>query len=100
MGGEGHHGLSEPRAWRRRPDAEISAEARRHQEERKRFADLRPPMSVDVAKLELQRRGRIVYRASVAGGRVDRWFVSGRGNQVTDAELIRLAEQLVDRQAA
>lgn len=43
---------------------------------------------VEQAKLALQRRGRVVYRASVTGGPHDRWFVSGLGPEATDEELV------------
>jgi len=43
------------------------------------------------ARLHLQRRGVIVFRAHVTGGRADRWKVSGRREELTDEQLIKHA---------
>ena len=105
MGGEGDHGL-DPAAsvdsapWRKKPDAEIVAEALRHRAEQLRMQLLRPDMTAGEAQLALQRKGRVVYRASVAGGRKDRWYVSGLGQDVTDEDLIAEAEKLEAVKAA
>jgi hypothetical protein len=101
VGPQGDHGplAGDAAPWRRRPDSEVSAATLAHLEERRRIEELRRDLDVEQAKLELQRRGRVVYRASVNGGRNDRWFVSGMGGDVTDAQLIEKAEQLLDREA-
>jgi hypothetical protein len=79
----------------RKSDAEISAEALRLAEERKKY---QPPgqglMSLDDAKLLLQQRGRVVFRSSVAGGRADLWTVSGMGREVTDEQLVAAAQRV------
>jgi hypothetical protein len=82
-----------PVPYRKRPDAEIAAESLRHLSEQERIEAMRPPMTPGEAQKILQRRGKVVYRASVAGGRADRWYVSAKGNQVTDAQLIAMAEK-------
>lgn len=114
MGGEGHHRLKrEPDAsllpdpdpetdaepFRRRSDAAIAAEALRHLDEQQRIAAMRSPMTPQEAQKILQRRGKVVYRASVAGGRDDRWYVTGKGNDVTDAQLIALGEEVASKVA-
>lgn len=86
--------------FRRRPDSEVAAEALRHREERARFELARPRMAAQEAQRELQRLGRVAYRANVTGGRADRWFVSGMGGDVTDEQLIEKAEELLERRAA
>lgn len=82
---------------RYRPDAEIAAENLRYQEERRRFeqAERGRLVGIEEAKLELQRRGRAVYRASVVGGRADRWVVSGLGKDVTDEQLVGHARRVL-----
>lgn len=86
---------------RRKSDAEISAEKLRYLEERKRIeACGRRDLDVEEAKLVLQRKGRSVYRASVIGGRSDRWAVSGLGSDVTDEQLVAAAEAVVQRSGA
>lgn len=66
------------------------ARARRETEDqRARAAD-----PVEAAATLLRRRDRRVNRASVFGGRKDRWVVSGLGTSVTDAELIAEAERV------
>lgn len=97
MGRPGAVRLEEPR---RRSEAEIAAEGIRRGEERRRFDALRPPMTAAEAQREIQRSGRPCYRASVTGGRADRWFVSGMGAEVTDDQLVAKAEQLRERRRA
>jgi hypothetical protein len=91
-GGEG-----DATPWpKRKTDAEIAAEALRYQEERRRIeACGRSGLDIESAKRELQRRGRVVYRASVNGGRPDRWYVGSLGKEVTDQQLIAEAERLM-----
>lgn len=48
-----------------------------------------PDTPIDLARRTLQRRGRIVFNASVTGGRRDRWMVDYR--EVTADELLRMA---------
>lgn len=81
----------------RRSEADICRAALAHQAEQRRIRELRPPMSVDEAKLILQRAGRVVYRASVNGGRADRWRVSGFAEPIDDAMLKHEAERLQKR---
>jgi hypothetical protein len=99
VGGEGHHLLAPapPQVRPRRSDAELAADALAHQAEQRRIGALRPPMSVEEAKLVLQRKGRTVYRASVIGGPADRWKVSGFQDPIDDAMLKREAERLLER---
>jgi hypothetical protein len=52
------------------------------------------------AQRALQRRGYVVYRASVVGGRSDRWFCSGLGKDVTDEQLVAKAGQVEAQKAA
>lgn len=66
-----------------------SQELARTREEQARRAD-----PIEQAKIRLQRRGRIVYRASVTGGREDRWYVSGLGKDVTAEQLLAEAERV------
>jgi hypothetical protein len=47
---------------------------------------------IEQAKLHLQRRGAIVFRSSVTGGRRDLWTVPGRG-ELSDEQLLELAER-------
>lgn len=87
-------GLDRP-PWRKRPDAVIAADTVRHLEERRKIERFRSRLTPREAQRELQRRGRVVFRSNVTGGRADRWTVSGLGNAVTDKELTALAEKLV-----
>ena len=61
----------------------------RAEDDQRRLAD-----PLEQAKLALQRRGRVVYRMAVHGGRADRWFISGLGCDRTDADLLSLAASL------
>ena len=83
-----------PKPTGRRSDAAIAAAALAHQAEQQRIRELRPAMSVDEAKLILQRKGRIVHRASVTGGPKDRWVVSGFAEPIDDAMLKAEAERV------
>ena len=66
----------------------------------RRAAEARQTDPVEQAKLTLQRKGRVVYSASVHGGRSDRFHVSGErdGNgrlkELTPAALLDLAERV------
>lgn len=88
-----------PQPRRRRSDADISAEALSRAEERARIEALRPPMSVDEAKLILQRKGRTVYRASVTGGSKAHWVVSGFAEPIDDEMLKAEAKRIEGRSA-
>jgi hypothetical protein len=46
---------------------------------------------VELARLHLQRRGYIIVRANMFGGRSDQWSIAGRRERLTDDELIELA---------
>lgn len=81
----------------RKTDADIAAETMLYLEERKRLDSLTGEsslLSIDDAKLALQRRGRIVCRASMYGGDPERWFVSGLGKEVTDQQLVAEARRI------
>ncbi|MEA3017746.1 MAG: hypothetical protein QOI38_2468 [Sphingomonadales bacterium] len=86
--------------WRRRDEAEICRDAVRSIEERVRFQLVRPPMTPQEAQLELQRAGLVVFRASVTGGRADRWNVRGKGDDITDERLVEMAEERIERKRA
>lgn len=73
-----------------KPRAEATRPARRRKSDQ-----LEPALSLDEAKLRLQRRGRVVYNARIRGGREDRWYVSGLGLDVTDAQLVAEASKAV-----
>jgi hypothetical protein len=92
----GRDGVEPPR--RHKSDEEIAAESLRYQEERRRHeaaAGATRDLDIESAKRELQRRGRVVHRANLLGGRADRWYVGRLGKEVTDAELIAEAERLL-----
>jgi hypothetical protein len=61
--------------------------------QRTREAQERQVNPVEQARVALQRKGLVVYSASVAGGRKDRFIVSGQQKELTPAELIDLAER-------
>jgi hypothetical protein len=76
------------------------ADLRRQWHEAARQAD-----PIEQAKTALRQRGRVVFDASVDGGRKGRFFVSGqvdengRRKQLTDVELIKLAQRVNPRTA-
>ena len=53
--------------------------------------EARLAIPVERARQFLQRRGDVVYRASVDGGPEDQWVVNRRGALLSDAELFELA---------
>ena len=53
--------------------------------------EARLAIPVERARQFLQRRGDVVYRASVDGGPGDAWVVNRRGAQLSDADLFELA---------
>jgi hypothetical protein len=61
---------------------------------RRRADEARQADPIEQAKLALQRKGRVVYSASVSGGRKDRFIVSGQPKELTPAELVALAEKV------
>jgi hypothetical protein len=68
---------------------------------RRRADEARAADPIEQAKLALRKRGRIVFDASVDGGRKGRFFVSGQNHpetgkrlQLTEAELIALARRV------
>jgi hypothetical protein len=61
---------------------------------RRREDEVRQTDPIEQAKLALQRKGRVVYSASVSGGRKDRFIVSGQPKELTPAELVALAEKV------
>jgi hypothetical protein len=68
---------------------------------RQRADEARAADPIEQAKLALRKRGRIVFDASVDGGRKGRFFVSGQNHpetgkrlQLTEAELIALAQRV------
>jgi len=89
--------IAPPRRPRRPTAAEISEAALERQKEQARIEALRPPMDVDEARLTLQRKGRVVHRASVTGGRNDRWIVSGFPEEIDDTMLIAEAKRVEER---
>ncbi|WCT72083.1 hypothetical protein PQ455_10525 [Sphingomonas naphthae] len=64
-----------------------SANARAEMAER----DHRTADTAEQARRYLQRRGFIVYRASVTGGDASRWIIDGRPASIDDDALISLA---------
>jgi len=82
----------------RRTDAEICAERLRYLEERKRVEAIERGsrlLTIEEAKLTLQRRGFSVCRADVVGGSPDRWAVGGLGKDVTDEQLVERARRVM-----
>lgn len=57
----------------------------------RRANEARRSSPVEQARRFLQRRGIVVYRASVDGGCDDCWVISGHGRENADADLIAIA---------
>lgn len=66
----------------------------------KQEREQRESCPIEQAKLRLQRRGRVVYSASVVGGPKDRFVVSGVGASLTREELLAAADRYAPVQEA